>query len=606
MLAAVALTGFAAMVCEVSWTRLLTLVLGATVYTFTVVLSTFLAGLGLGAACVAAFLRAAPSKARIVFYSLALAAALLVSLTSAVFHHLPSLFLKLFWAWDLKTHFDKVLQTQYLISAAVMLIPALIMGGLFSAAVRVVVRDHHEAGRRVAKLYAWNTVGSIVGSFAAGFVFIPLLGIRGALLVALSTQCAGAMVSIVESDKRHHPKLVGIAVSVFLFAMVLTPSWDRQLMTSAMHYYAGKYNEMGTERLGTKLKQEEELLYYRDGLSATVTVMRDRRSKNRELYIVTNGKIDGSSHYDMPTQRLAAHLPLLLHPGPQNVCVIGMGTGITAGSASLHPVQHVTVVEIEAAMVEGAKFFREENHAVHENPRVDIRVTDGRLFLRLHPRTFEVVISEPSNPWLAGTSHLFTLEFFQLGAQALRDKGIFAQWVQLYELAPENLQTIVRTFARVFPHVYLALTISDTDILLLGSQRPFPLNLELARRRLTHRAIHEDLADPRVGIRNIYDLASRILMGPEEVRRFVGSGPLHTDDLPVIAYSAPKNLYRNTRKENMRLLTRYTRGIGPYVDGFSGSPENRKRFFRRLTSSSRSFLNGGQEAKLPKQPSIVK
>jgi len=288
-------------------------------------------------------------------------------------------------------------------------------------------------------------------------------------------------------------------------------------------------------------------------------------------------------------------LPLLLHPSPQNVCVIGMGTGTTAGSASLHPVKRVTVVEIEAAMVEGALFFRKENHAVHENPKVDIRITDGRLFLRLHPRAFEVVLSEPSNPWLAGNSDLFTLEFFQLGARALRDGGIFAQWVQLYEIAPENLQTIVRTFSRIFPHVYLALTIPDTDILLLGSKNPFPLDLERARRRLTQQDILDDLADPRVGIRSIYDLASRILMGPDEVRRFVGSGPLHTDDLPVIAYNAPKDLYRNTRKANMSLLTDYARGIGPYVDGFSCSPENRKHFLRRLSTSNQSFLNGKQD-----------
>ena len=164
----------------------------------------------------------------------------------------------------------------------------------------------------------------------------------------------------------------------------------------------------------------------------------------------------------------------------------------------------------------------------------------------------------------------------------------------------------MRTFARVFPHVYLALTIPDTDILLLGSKNPFPLNLERARQRLTQQDIFEDLADPRVGIQNIYDLASRILMGPDEVRRFVGSGPLHTDDLPVVAYSAPKNLYRNTRKENMRLLTHYAKGIGPYVDGFSGSPENRKHFLRRLSSSSRSFLNGGKEDELSEPLSMVK
>jgi hypothetical protein len=154
--------------------------------------------------------------------------------------------------------------------------------------------------------------------------------------------------------------------------------------------------------------------------------------------------------------------------------------------------------------------------------------------------------------------------------------------------------------------VYLALTLSDTDILLFGSQSPFPLNLERARRRLTQQGIREDLADPRVGIRSIYDLVSRILMGPDEVRRFVGSGPLHTDDLPIIAYNAPKDLYRNTRKENMHLLTGYAKGIGPYLDGFSEQPENRKRFIARLSTSSRPFLNGEHKAEPSELRSIDK
>ena len=603
---AVAFTGFAAMACEVAWTRVLILVLGASVYAFTVVLSTFLAGLGLGAAGVAAFLRSAPSKARIVFYGLALSAAVMVSLSSVTFQHLPPLFLKLYWTWDLKQHVDKVFQAQFLISAAVIFVPALIMGGLFPAAARVVVRDPRQAGERVAGLYAWNTVGSIVGSFAAGFLLIPFWGIRATLLVAGAAQCVGAVVATVGGDKRHTPKLVGVAVGVLLFTVVLTPPWHQQLMASATHYYANNYKAMGPQDLKAKLAREEKLLYYRDGLSATVTVIRDLRSRNRDLYIATNGKIDGSSHYDMPNQRLLAHMPLLFHPDPREVTVIGMGTGVTAGSASLHPVRRVTVVEIESAMVEGAQFFRKHNHAVHDSPKVDIRITDGRLFLRLHPGAFDVVISEPSNPWLAGVSDLFTVEFFTLGAKALRDGGIFAQWVQIYEMAPENVQTIVRTFAHVFPHVYLVSTIPNTDIVLLGSETPIALDLDRARRRMSQREVRADLADSRVGIHSIFDLAARIRMGPDEVRRFAGPGPLHTDDLPVVAYDAPKDIYRNTRKKNMHLLARHARGIGPYVQGDSASPAKRRHFFQRLASSYRAFLPGGREAEVSAQLGSVK
>ena len=172
----------------------------------------------------------------------------------------------------------------------------------------------------------------------------------------------------------------------------------------------------------------------------------------------------------MPTQRLSAHLPLLLHPNPQQVCVIGMGTGCTAGSAGLHPVEKVTLIEIEEAMVEGARLFREHNHAVHENPKVDIRITDGRLFLNHKRQVFDVIISEPSNPWLAGVSDLFTREFFELGARALQDDGLFAQWVQLYSMSSENVKTLVRTFNSVFPYTYLVSTIPDTDMLLIGSK----------------------------------------------------------------------------------------------------------------------------------------
>ena len=598
VLLAVAFTGFAALVCQVAWTRVMALVLGASIYAFAVVLSTFLAGLGAGAVVVAAVLRAAPSRARVVFYGLALSAAAALGLTFALFQHLPEVFRSLYWSWNLEAHSGTVLWVQFLLAGAVMLLPSVLMGGLFPAALRVFVRDPGQTGRRVGDLYAGNTVGTILGAFAAGFVLIPLVGVRGSLLIAAATQCLGAALMVYSPGKRERAVVLsGAAVTVALLLLLLTPPWHRKLMTSAMYRYANAYTNSGGRGLETTLAEQEQLLFYRDGLTATVTVIRDLASTHRSLYIATNGKIDGSSHSDMSTQRLLAHIPVLFHPSPRDVCVIGMGTGSTAGSAALHPeVSNVAVVEIESAMVEGARHFGDHNHNVHSNEKVNIHITDGRLFLRLRPASFDVISSEPSNPWQAGSSDLFTVEFFELGARALREDGIFCQWVQIYGMSPENLKTIVRTFASVFPNSLLLTTIPDTDLLMVGFKGPLRLDISLAAERMQHSLISDDLSDERLGISTFYDLAARFRMDPSDIQSFVQQGPLHTDDLPLIAYRAPRDMYLDTREQNMRELARVAQGIGPGLRNISGSPEQRRLFFETLAAAYRRFLPGGMEA----------
>jgi spermidine synthase len=233
---------------------------------------------------------------------------------------------------------------------------------------------------------------------------------------------------------------------------------------------------------------------------------------------------------------------------------------------------------------------------VHANGKVDIHVTDGRLFLRLHPDSYDAITSEPSNPWQAGSSDLFTTEFFELAARALREGGIFCQWVQIYGMSPENLRTIVRTFTGVFPNSLLLSTIPDTDMLMVGFNGPLMLDISLAIERLREGAIAEDLADEPVGITTFFDLAARFRMGPSDIRSFVGEGPLHTDDLPLIAYRAPRDLYTDTRAENMLELARFASGIGPGLRGIPGSAEERRQFFRTLAEAYRRFLPGGMEA----------
>jgi spermidine synthase len=274
-----------------------------------------------------------------------------------------------------------------------------------------------------------------------------------------------------------------------------------------------------------------------------------------------------------------------------------MGTGSTAGSATLHPeVSNVAVVEIESAMVEGARHFRDHNHDVHSNEKVKIHITDGRLFLRLRPASFDVITSEPSNPWLAGPSDLFTAEFFELGARALREDGIFCQWVQIYGMSPENLKTIVRTFVSVFPNSLLLTAVPESDLLLVGFKGPLRLDISLAMERMQQPLIRDDLSDERLGINTFYDLAARFRMDSSDIQSFVQQGPLHTDDLPVIAYRAPRDMYLDTREQNMRELARFARGIGPGLRNIPGSAEQRRLFFETLAAAYRRFLPEGMEA----------
>jgi spermidine synthase len=597
MLFAIALTGFAAMACEVLWTRVLILVIGGSVYAFATVLFTFLAGLGMGAAVIAAFLRADAKKAVTVFYLLALATALVVAVSARLLQGLPALFLNLFWSWELIANPDLIIYQQILICALVMFIPALLMGGLFPVALRIVVQTRRSAGRVVARLYFWNTIGSIAGSVAAGFLLIPLLGIRIGLIIIVCSYCIAAIVVIsVRKGKSFRTGALFAPAGIALALSLLVPPWQEQLMTSAMYNYAYHLKTMDTQALARTLRDRHQVLYYKDGLSATVTVTRSKSSQN--LGITVNGKYDGSSSRDMANQRLLAHVPLLFHRDPKEVCVIGMGTGCTAGSAALHPVNSVDVVEIESAVVEGARFFREDNHAVHDNEKVNIHVTDGRLFLRLHTGSFDVIISEPSNPWLAGSSDLFTVDFFESAAKALRRDGFFCQWVQLYGLSPANLQTVVRTFTHVFPNTYVISTRPNIDMLLLGSKQPFQPDLQQADQRLRQQAIRADLADPRIEIMNVFDLAARFRMGPKEMHALSGVGPLHTDDLPVVAYRAPRDLYVRTEERNMQLLAAQATGIAPYMKEMPMSTLEKEAFLGHLATAYRRFLPTGKEVQV--------
>jgi spermidine synthase len=419
--AAVALAAMATMASQVVWTRVAALVLGASIYAFSVVLAVFLAGIGAGALALSWWLSRRPMDARPGFLLLALLSAAVLLATGYLFPFLPVWAAWLYHALDLQNNPGSVFHLQFIVMAALLLPPTILFGGLLPAAFRAFGGDGGAASRDVGQLYAWDVLGSIAGVLLAGFFLLPQLGSINALLVASTLLLAAVL--LVQWSSGIRAALVSLAVIVPASAVlwVAAPGWDRYLMSSGVHSYAAHFGSSHTpQTLSQELSSRSELLFYADGLTSTITVTREAGGAEAPLLIATNGKTDGSSYHDMATQRLAAHLPLLLHSAPREIAIIGMGTGSTAGSAALHPDSRVRVIEIEARMIEGARFFHEHNHGVHERENVEILVADGRMHLLRARGHYDVVISVPSNPWLAGSSDLFTADFFTRAAGAIK------------------------------------------------------------------------------------------------------------------------------------------------------------------------------------------
>jgi spermidine synthase len=333
---------------------------------------------------------------------------------------------------------------------------------------------------------------------------------------------------------------------------MLIPPWDLQVMSAGPAIYAQGYLERSKAATMSAVLHSDELLFYRDGPSATVSVT--RADGNVALQI--NGKADAStSPSDMPTQLMLGHLPLLLHPDPRAVLVIGLGGGTTAGAVARHAVERIDVVEIEPAVVEASQFFTRENGDVLKDPRVRMTIADGRNVLLTTPERYDVIISEPSNPWIGGIASLFSVEFFALARQVLKPGGTMAQWVQAYSLSPQDFQMIVRTFRSVFPSTSVW-HVSTGDFVILGRMESTPIDLGLLKARYaSNPAVRRDLE--QIDVRDGTAVLGYFMLSEGDAARYAGDAPLNTDDRLPLEFSAPRALYLDTAIPNWSLMKRY-------------------------------------------------
>lgn len=587
LLVGFALSGAAAMVYENAWTRALTMVVGMSTYSFTIMLTTFLVGLGLGS-----MLYARWGGTRTVgvagFGAVQLAVALTSLATIPLFEQLPFLFLRLRQGFG--DSFGQFLAIQVFLSALVMALPTLLLGTTFPVVARIYTQNLYRVGNSVGTAYASNTLGAIAGAFLGGFVFIPTLGVQNSIGLAVVVN-ASVGVALVALDPRVRMgrRLVAAVVmaAVCLTALFGFGAWDKKVMTSGVAIYYYNYTGYPTDELRREWMRRDDLVYYREGLTATISV---HRSANADyLYEKTNGKVD-ASFADTPTQLMVGYLPMLFYPEAKRVLVIGMGSGMTAKAIAAFPVERLEVVEIEPAVIEGSRLFAEQNGRIHDDPRVRFIQADGRNHLLAVPGKFDVIVSEPSNPWIAGIGNLFTREYYQEARSRLTERGVFGQWMHTYAMAPEDLRMVFRTFAEVFPDVSLW-HVNDSDMLLIGTLRPQRIRWADLKTALANRPVaQKDLKE--LGFVDPYSLFASYLMPKTPLLRMANGAPYNLDDLPRLEFSAPKNLGRDTSALNIRLIREHAVSAGIEDGDPAKDPTGRLDYF--LASGYRAVRNQEQ------------
>jgi tetratricopeptide (TPR) repeat protein len=297
------------------------------------------------------------------------------------------------------------------------------------------------------------------------------------------------------------------------------------------------------------------VLYLREGAAATVAVRRLAGTTS----LVIDGKPDASNAGDMLTQKLLGHLPLLLHDRPRRVCIIGLGSGVTTGAVLRHPIEAVDVVEIAPEVVEAAAHFAVEHHDALADPRTRLLVTDARSHLRFSRATYDVIVSEPSNPWMAGVAALFTTEFMQSVRARLAPGGVFCQWTHTYDMSEADLRSILATVREVFPQASLWL-VGDADLLTVAGVDAPPDAARLAR-YWQRPGVADDLRTvATIAPREVGDL---LVGGPDDVARLAEGAPVQSDDRMALEFSAPRSFATRVGRDNVALLLAGTPAVAP-------------------------------------------
>ena len=530
-------SGFLALLYEVSWSRALILVFGTSIYAFATMLTTYLLGMALGSLVLGRLIDRVRHPI-LLFAILQMVIGASVFVTTPIIGRLPDYFMIFFS--DKSISWGTVTFTEFIVCFLMILTPTFASGASFPLVARIFMNYRGlKIGPTVADVYAFNTLGCIFGSVAAGFILIPMIGVEKTLLIGGGANfiIAASLIMITSDMKKLARFAWGIgSVLAAIVGILLLPSWNPKVLNSGVYMYGNTIaNTPGTTDVNSFMAPYK-LLYHREGSSATVTVFQ----RNNIRFLRVNGKTDGSNSTDNYTETFLGILPIMYSKNPENVLVIGLGTGITLGSVLDYPMKKVDCVEISPEVVEASHCFNEDNGFALSSPTAHLHVLDGRTWLMAMPETYDIITSEPSHPWQTGNANLFTVDFFKLAMKRLKKGGVFCQWLPIYQMEKEHFLLLVSSFKKVFPYVHVWM--ANSDALLIGSVEELPpIDYREFQKRMAMPKIKQKLA--KVDVNSPEDFLSFFYLDNNAVDKFIeGVTGINSDNYPVLEFSAPKYL----------------------------------------------------------------
>jgi spermidine synthase len=545
----VAITGGVSMGLEVLAARSLALMFGSSLQSFAIVLMAFILGIGLGSAAIASIRFSVRSSERLVVVLLCAAAAWVALVVFNIENWVD--FYRLSRVGLARNHvgYNYQLLLNSGISLVVLGIPAACIGAVLPLMIRFLSQDEAHLGATVGWLLTWNTLGAVTGTLLTGFLLMPLAGLRNGLTIL--ALLLGIVAFVIGISRRWR---LGLMVPVFaiLFAGSLLFSggegWRETISSGVFRLRETEFHP----DLMKNRKAQVKLLFYEDAPDATVSVeLSSGIITPNSMGLRINGKPDAGTDIDLATQSLVGHLPMLAKPHAKDVFVLGMGSGITAGALLAYPAERIIVAENCEPVIRAARYFEEWNYHVLDDPRVRVWREDARTVLKLNPQLYDVIITEPSNPWTVGVGSVFSREYYSLAASRLKPGGIVAAWFHLYETSDDIVAMVLRTFSSVFP--YMEIWENGADIVFLGSLQPWETGPDVFRKSFDIDRVRTDMW--MIDIQSPEALLAKQVASQRTAFAIAGGpGPIQSDLFPILEYYAPRAFFVGAKSQ---MLDRY-------------------------------------------------
>jgi spermidine synthase len=572
----IGLSGACALGAEVVWTRLMGMMLGATVYVFSIILAVFLAGLAIGSSAGSVLLRTAKStrspRLALGWCQIFLAAGIAWT-AYMIANSLP------FWPINplLTTSPWFTFQLDLVRCLWAMLPPTLLWGASFPLALAAAAQPGEDPGRVVGAVYAANTVGAIVGALGISLIVVPWIGTQQAQRILLLTSAASALFVLAPYVRQYQARAMAGWLVVSLVAAVF--------LASNLDPIPGKLIAYG-RRLPISANSST-VLYTAEGINSSVAIT---QWNDGAVEVDVNGHVEATTEpYDMKLQRMVGHLPALIHPDPKSVLGIGFGAGVSAGTFTRYPtIQHITVCEIEPIIPPtSTRYFYRQDYDVLHNPKTRIIFDDARHYLMTTTDMYDVIASDPLDVFVKGTAALYSKEYFEAVKRHLNPGGMFSLYVPLYESDERTVRSELATFFEAFPNATVwANTVNGQgyDMVFMGQVAPFKVNIDEIEERLSrpdYALVAQSLRD--IGINSATDLFATYAGQRSDLGRWTEGADINHDDDLRLSYLAGWGINSSLEDFIYRQMMKYREMP---VGMFTGSPSHVQNLMSAMGANS--------------------